>query len=185
MTIRFKFMSGDVNWETYGGQFVSKRLCNGYDGKGAVQGQDYDFHYWLVMDVRPNEDWEYGSKKDPKYWVSLAVVSPEAADPKELQAAINSYGIPADELHRFMADPLLLVECLHSCGVAACVWHGEGNNLSVLMKEARKEAQVVEMMFGFYMDRAQNMIGSTGWDTVRGDLLAGLRRFQDDEATPY
>ena len=183
MTIRFKFMSGDVNWQEYGGQFVSKRLCNGYDGKGAVQGQDYDFHYWLVMDVRPNEDWEYGSKKDPKYWVSLAVVSPEAADPKELQAAINSYGIPADELPRFMADPLFLVECLHSYGVAAYVWNGEGNNLSVLMKEARKQAQLVNMLFGFYMDRPQNKIGSTGWDTVKGDLLAGLRRYEDDEAT--
>lgn len=175
MTIRFKFMSGDVNWETYGGQFVSKKLCNGYDGKGAVKGEDYDFHYYLVMDVRPNEDWEYGSKKDPKYYVSLAVVSPEAADPKELQAAINSYGIPADELPRFMADPLFLVECLHSYGVAAHVWSGEGNNLSVLMREARKQAQLVDMMFGFYMDRAQNKIGSTGWDTVKGDLLAGLR----------
>ena len=175
MTIRFKFMSGDVNWETYGGQFVSKRLCNGYDGKGAIQGQDYDFHYWLVMDVRPNEDYERGGK-DPAYWVSLAVVSPEAADPKELQAAINSHGILADELPRFMADPLFLVECLHSYGVAAYVWNGEGNNLSMLMKEARKEAQLASgIMFGFYMDAPQNMIGSTGWDTVKGDLLAGLR----------
>ena len=181
MSIRFKFMSGDVDWQTYGGQFVSKRLANGYDGKGAVKGQDYDFHYWLVMDVRPNEDWEHGSK-DPKYWVSLAVVSPESADPKELQAAINSQGIPANELPGFMADPLFLVECLHSYSTAAYVWQGEGNNLSVLMKEARKEAQLVEMLFGFYMDRPQNMIGSTGWDCVKGDLLAGLRRYDDDEA---
>ncbi len=164
---------------------MSKKLCNGHDGKGAVQGQDYDFHYWLVMDARPNEDWEYGDKKDPKYYVSLAVVSPEAADPKELQRAIDSYGIPDDELPRYMADPMFLVECLHSCGVAAYVWQKEGNNLSVLMKEARKQAQTVEMMFGFYMDAPQNKIGSTGWDTVRGDLLAGLRRYKDDEAIPY
>jgi len=186
MSIRFKFLTGDVNWQEYGGKFVSKKLCNGYDGKGAVQGEDYDFRYWLVMDVRPNEDWEYGDKKDPKYYVSLAVVSPEAADPGELQRAIDSWGIPDDELPRYMADPMFLVECLHSYGVAAYVWQGHGNNLSALMKEARREAQLASgIMFGFYMDRAQNMIGSTGWDTVRGDLLAGLRRFQDDEATPY
>lgn len=176
MTIRFKFLTGDINWETYGGKFVSKRLANGYDGKGAVQGQDYDFHYWLVIDVRPNEDWECGDKKQPKYWVSLAVVSPEQASPEELQSAINSWGIPDDDLPWFMADPLFPVECLHSYGVAACVWQGHGNNLSLLMKEARKEAQLVEMLFGFYMDRPQNMIGSTGWDCVKGDLLAGLRR---------
>ena len=185
MTIRFKFMSGDVNWEEYGGQFVSKRLCNGYDGPGAEQGRDYDFHYWLVLSVNPNEDWEYGSKDRPKYWVSLAVVSPEAADQKELDAAARSWGMDDAETLKAKADPLFLVECLHSYGVAAYVWNGEGNNLSVLMREARKQAQTVEMMFGFYMDAPQNKIGSTGWDTVRGDLLAGLRRFQDDEATPY
>lgn len=184
MTIRFKFMSGDVNWEEYGGQFVSKRLANGYDGKGAVQGQDYDFHYWLVMDVRPDEDWEYGDKKRSKYYVSLAVVSPEQASPKELQRAIDSWGIPDDELPRFMADPMLLVECLHSYGVAAYVWQKEGSNLSALMKEARHEAQLASgIMFGFYMDAPQNRIGSTGWDCVKGDLLAGLRRYEDDEAT--
>lgn len=179
MTIRFRFMSGDVNWQTYGGQFVSKRLANGYDGKDAVQGEDYDFHYWLVMDVRPNEDYERGGK-DPAYWVSLAVVSPEAADPKELDAAVRSWGIPDSELAGFMADPLFLVECLHSYGVAAFVWRGEGNNLSALMKEARREAQLVNMLFGFYMDRPQNRIGSTGWDTVRGDIWAGARRYEDD-----
>jgi len=186
MTIRFKFLTGDVNWQTYGGQFVSKRMANGYDGKGAVKGRDYDFHYWLVMDVRPNEDWEYGDKDRPKYWVSLAVVSPEAADPKELQAAARSWGMDDADTLKAQADPLFLVECLHSYGVAAYVWNGEGNNLSVLMKEARKEAQLASgIMFGFYMDRAQNMIGSTGWDTVKGDLLARLRRYEDDEATPY
>lgn len=184
MTIRFKFLTGDVNWQTYGGKFVSKRLANGHDGKGAVRGQDYDFHYWLVMDVRPNEDWEYGDREDPKYYVSLAVVSPEQASPKELQSAINSCGIPDDELPRFMADPMFLVECLHGYGCAAHVWHGQGNNLSALMKEARYEAQLASgIMFGFYMDAPQNRIGSTGWDCVKGDLLAGLRRYEDDEAT--
>lgn len=184
MTIRFKFLTGEVNWQTYGGKFVSKKLCNGYDGEGAVKGQDYDFHYWLVMDVCPNESWEYGNKKGPKYYVSLAVVSPEAADPEELQRAIDSWGIPGDELPRYMADPMFLVECLHSYGVAAYVWQGQGNNLSVLMREARKEAQLAGgMFFGFYMDAPQNLIGSTGWDTVKGDLLAGLRRYKDGEAT--
>lgn len=179
MTIRFKFLSGDVNWKTYGGSFVSKKLCNGHDGKGAVKGQDYDFHYWFVLDVSPNEDYERGDK-EPAYYVSLAVVSPEAADPKEMDAAIGSWGLPDDRLAEYMKDPLFLVECLHSYGIAAFVWQGQGNNLSVLMKEARKQAQLAEMLFGFYMDRPQNKIGSTGWDCVRGDPLAGLRRYEDD-----
>jgi len=179
--IRFKFLSGDVNWQTYGGKFVSKRLCNGYDSKGAVKGRDCDFHYWLVLDVHPDEDWEYGDKKRSKYYVSLSVVSPEAAGPKELDAAIGSWGLFDDQLAEYMKDPLFLVECLHSYGVAAFVWQDSGNNLSKLMRAARKEAQAVEMLFGFYMDRQQNAIGSDGWDCVRGDLLAGLRRYNDEE----
>lgn len=169
--VRFKFLTGDVNWKEYGGKFVSQRLANGNDAEGAVQGVDYDFHYWFVMDVRPND-----SGDEPKYWVSLSVVSPEAADEKELQAAVRAQGIPDDELPKYLADQFFLMESLYDYGVCAVVWHSEGNNLGKLMKEARKEAQLAEMMFGFYMDRPQNALGSTGRDTVRGDLWAGAKR---------
>jgi len=36
--MRFKFLTGDVNWETYGGKWVSPKLNNG------------DFDYWLVLE---------------------------------------------------------------------------------------------------------------------------------------
>ena len=40
--MRFKFLTGDVNWQTYSGLFVSRRLNNG------------DFDYYLVLRV---ENW--------------------------------------------------------------------------------------------------------------------------------
>jgi hypothetical protein len=36
-----------------------------------------------------------------------------------------------------------------------------------------------DFFFGFAMDQAQNRIGSTGWDLIKGDLLAGLNRQPD------
>jgi len=179
MSIRFKFLTGDMNWQTYGGSFVSKKLCNGYDGKGAVKGEDYDFHYWFVMSVNPDDSWWPGDKT-PHYYVSLSVVAPEAVPDKELQDAYRCMGIEADELERLRADPLFVVECLHSYGTSACIWQGQGNNLGKLMKEARHEATVAEMMFGSYMDRQLNGLGSTGWDFVAGDPLGALaRRYED------
>ncbi len=158
MKPRFKFLTGDMNWKEYGGRFVSQRLANGYDGPGAVVGEDYDFHY---------------------YYVTLGVVAPEAVPPEEMQQAYNSVGLYPEDLERLKADPLFAVEALHSYGTYAVVWQEKGNNLNMLMAEARKEAQLCEMMFGFYMDRYVNLIGTTGWDAVRGDMLAGLRRYQE------
>jgi len=36
--MKFKFLTGDIDWITYGGKFVSERLDSGL------------FNYWLVLD---------------------------------------------------------------------------------------------------------------------------------------
>jgi hypothetical protein len=36
------------------------------------------------------------------------------------------------------------------------------------MKEARKESQLINMLFGFYMDRPENGIGQDGWGLIAG-----------------
>jgi len=74
-------------------------------------------------------------------------------------------------------DDLMKVELLASYGVYAVLSRHDGNNYRAVLKEARKEAYMASaLMFGFYMDRPQNRIGSTGWDTIQGNLLAGLDR---------
>jgi hypothetical protein len=37
--MKFKFLTGDINWQTYGGKFISKKLNNG------------EFDHWLVIEV--------------------------------------------------------------------------------------------------------------------------------------
>ena len=36
------------------------------------------------------------------------------------------------------------------------------------MREARKESQIINSLFGFYMDRVENGIGQDGWQLIAG-----------------
>lgn len=45
--------------------------------------------------------------------------------------------------------------------------------------EAKEEAKQVKMLLGFYLDAPINMLGSTGWDFLDGDVTAGLKRLEE------
>lgn len=159
---RFKFLTGDVNWLSYGGKWVSSKLNNG------------EFDYWLVMELI-NMDDACGRDNEghPTYIVSLSAVAPSEAGDK-LKSAFECCGV--DQSDECASNPLVQVECLHSYGVHTVLWQDNGNNARKLMRQARKEAQLANMLFGFYMDRAVNRIGTTGWEAIKGDLTAGLTR---------
>jgi hypothetical protein len=70
------------------------------------------------------------------------------------------------------------VELLVSYGVYATLKTRYGSNYSKMFKEARKEAICAAGLYGFYMDKRQNRIGSDGWDFQRGNVLAGLNQVQ-------
>lgn len=159
---RFSFLTGDVNWMDYGGKWVSQRMNNG------------EFDFWLVLEL-VNMDDACGRHNEgqPKYHASLCAVSPEQAA-GELDRAFACCGLNEGE-HK--DNPLVAVECLHSYGVHAVLWQDSGNNAHRLMRQAKHEAMITcGFMFGFAMDRAQNKIGTTGWEAIRGDLTAGLAR---------
>lgn len=163
--IKFKFLTGDMNWKVYGGKFVSPKLNNG------------DFDYWLVLEVI-NMHEATGEENQPKYNVSLHAVSPDQAGQENLDKALESCGCPDVEL-----TDLIKVETLDSYGVHAVLWHENGNNLNKLLKAAREQAQCINGLFGFYMDRPENKIGSTGWEFIKGDLNSGLARIIDSGST--
>lgn len=163
MSLKFKFLTGDVNWQDYGGKFVSKRLNNG------------EFDYWLIIEVINMLD-ATGEDIGGKYAVSLLSVSPSEAGEDNLARAFECCGLDAEDQSDLRANPLVQVEALASYGIYAQLKTTGGNNLSKLMREIRKEAALSTMLYGFYMDRPENRIGSTGWDLQRGNLLAGLDR---------
>lgn len=159
MRPRFKFLTGDVNWLQYGGKWISGKLTNG------------EFAYWLVLELVNMWD-ATGDEKQDKYVVELSAVSPEQAGESGLKQAFDSCGVP-DESKQ---DALCQVEALHSYGIKANLVSRSGGNAHKLLREVKREAMAVEGLFGFYMDRPENRIGSTGWEFIKGDLNSALAR---------
>lgn len=158
--MKWSILSGDINWETYGGKLVAGPFDNG------------DFAYWLVLDI---VNWaeavgeDEASEIDGTHNVTLSVVAPSECPADQLQGAIDSCGWEEMELD----SPLALVWLLHDYGIFASVWN-ENGSLKDLLRQGKQEAKTCEFLFGFYLDRPQNAIGSTGWDLLRGDLMAGI-----------
>lgn len=157
--VRFKFLTGDVNWLDYGGKWVSNRLNNG------------DWDYWLVIELLNWHD-AVGEREAPaKYNVEVSAVSPEAAGEENLKRAKECCGVEDD------CNTLTLVEALHSYGVKAVLHSESGDNAHKLLKKAREEAKVQgDFLFGFAMDRTQNRIGDSGWDFISGNIGKNLFR---------
>lgn len=163
--LHFKMLCGDINWQDYGGKFVSKKLNNG------------DWDYWLVISVDNTED--YGDFKF-KYIVSVQAVSPKAAGEAELKRAFESLGLIEEDINQ--ADPLTQVQALAEYGIYANLWTGTGNNIKQLMHEAHREVAGINILFGFYMDRQENALGADGWDFIGGNVYGALNP-QEHERT--
>ena len=153
--MKWSFLSGDMNFEDYGGKFVSPPLNN------------VEFYYWLVLDVL---NWEnaVGEREageiDGTHNVTLSAVAPSECPVDALQSAIDSCGCENVDID----DPLILVELLHSYGIYATIWEKDGK-LKDLLREGKEKAEIMGVtLFGFAMDCPQNAIGATGWDWLRG-----------------
>ena len=139
-------------------RLISKKLNNG------------DFDYWLIIEVLYMD--EMVPDPDFKYMVTLQAVSPDEAGEKELNSALESFGW--EDIDRSELTDWQRVGLLSESGCYAQLWNDGGDNLKKLLKEAHNQAKISDIMFGFMMDRPINMIGSTGWDFIKGDILAGL-----------
>jgi len=166
-SLKFRFLTGDVNWQEYGGKFVSKRLNNG------------EFAYWLVIEVVNLRD-ACDDDNNDEYAVSLLSVSPTEAGQTNVDAALSCCGFNDEELTQAdSGNELIKVEALAGYGIFATLWSETGNNLNQLMRDARAQANASQLLYGFMMDSPQNRIGSSGWDCQRGDITAGLRRMEE------
>ena len=157
--MRFKFLTGDVNWQRYGGKFISNKLNNG------------DWDYYLVLDIVNLEDCDFPDRDKDLYNVSIHAVSPQAAGKENLDKAFACCGFDDEFLEKYESNELIQVEALATYGIFAQLWNRSGKNVNKLLTEARKEAKIAEMLFGFYMDRPQNGIGQSGWDCISGQDL--------------
>jgi len=144
-------------------KWISQKLNNG------------EFDYWLVVDTKYLPAWmgEGEARRLGKHVVTISVVAPSEAGDEHLAAAVEFRGwIEQGRSIKELSDEEK-VELLDEYGTRAVVWESIGNNLRKLLREAKEEAQKVEGLFGFYMDRAQNRMGNTGWDFIKGDIGFG------------
>ena len=177
--MEFDFLIGDSSWETYGGRWISKEAFH-----------NGDFQYWLVLEFINMLD----ATGDPMLLVEIDAVSPEEAGSEQLQSAVDSMGLDNDMLAQLKDDHRLQVECLHMYGIHAPLWNKEfplteqqvndddySNLAEQAVKEARQVAPGLVGLFGFAMDGYVNRLGSTGWDFITGDAMAGLDRWRESQ----
>lgn len=158
--MKLKFLTGDINWREYGAKWISPRQHNG------------DWPYWLVVEFINWKDTTGEKFNGNKYAVTISAISPEAAGIDNLHKATEYCGV--DEIPEDDESKVLL---LSDYGVQAQLGVLNGNNANDLMKQARKECEIItSVAFGFEMDKIKNDLGATGWDLIKGNPLRALER---------
>ena len=131
-----------------------------------------DFDYYIILEFMNWEETCGERNNNMKYHVDLSCVAPSQVGVDAFARAADCCGMdPASDW-----EEVQKVEMLHSYGIMAHLWQANGNNIKKLLQAAKKEAQLCEMLFGFYMDKAQNRCGSTGWEFLRNDINSGIAR---------
>lgn len=145
------------------------------DAKNWTSEVYKDSNWPLVFIIRCQycEYWDSEWAKQGKYHFSINAVSPKAAK-KKIDSACQSMSMSREDFDKYPIE--VQAEILLDYGTAATLWQRQGNNMGKLLKAAKEELGVIWIMFGFYMDKPLNAIGSTGWDWIRGDILGGLKK---------
>lgn len=158
--MKTRFLCGDVDWQTHGGKFITKKLNNG------------DWDYWLVLDFMNLDKLDLAMGND-KYRVDILAVSLQAAGQNKIDTALEFWGAENLDAIRPEYRNDVAIEALLDYGVYAPLQTFAGNNCQKVLKEARAQLECISKLFGFYMDKPKNIVGNTGWDFIKGDLGLG------------
>jgi len=158
--MKFEFLTGDCDWVSYGGIWVSPKLEAG------------GFNYWVAIRFDNMED--LGCDDDGKYMVTVCAVAPGLLEEEEMQSILRQL----DEQWWVGMSPeyqdLVLVEEVLMYGSYAPVWTKTGNNYRKLMQDARAVGNNVAKYPWSYFNQTANALGSSMLDFMHGDMLAGL-----------
>ncbi len=169
--IKWEFLTGDVNWMEHGGTVVSVKQNNG------------EFDYWLVIEWVPLIEYDefeiVGSMEmsavAPSQFENLEDACPDTPPSEmtewELVNAVRGYAGGA----RTDSDDVTY----HTDDEDGASVEGYEKEIDALLLTMQEEAVRVTTLFGFYMDKYQNGVGSTGWDFLKGDVMAGLSRMME------
>lgn len=157
-----------LKWKQIGEyKFISQKLNNG------------DWDYYLFIDTIDMEE-AYG---ELGFLAEIAAVSIEAAGKANVSKAIESCGSCYDPTNTNKEyEEGVIAEYLFDYGVRANLWNKHDKNAkepSKLIEMAKKESEAIHGLFGFYMDKAQNRIGATGWDFIKGEIMPKFEEIEE------
>lgn len=155
--MNLKQVGGDISYKQYGGIFATKKLNNS------------DFDYWLFVELINMEE-ATGDTDTDTYMITIKAVSPTEPSEDTKKSALYSLGLESHNDKIDDIEPFEMAKILNEYGTGAVVFSESGNNAEELFKTARKECELISSLFGFYMDRQQNMIGNSGWDFIKGEI---------------
>jgi len=132
----------------------------------------YHFVEYTDMDDACGRD----NEGHPKYHVQLKEVDLNAIPRKQVDSALDSCGMEYRD--RQMLPEEGIAEACQSYGAYAPMWEGSSNNLSKLLREARRQSRMLDDEAERYerLSRPVNAIGSSALEYMQGDLISPLAR---------
>lgn len=161
--VRFKFLTGDVNWREYGGKFISQKLHH--------KDEDGEFDYVIVKEFIPWEGKQYDDC-EPYAQGVVYMVAPDLVPGETKLSAIRFSGFEGYDETKF--DFEMWVDIIQSYGTAGPVGSFEGTPQQVL-REMNKRAQDVVDNTLHYIGQEANKIGATVLDFMKGDTIPWLK----------
>jgi hypothetical protein len=161
----FKWLTGDVNWQDYGGKWY-RRV-----GKRGKLYHVITFSNWEDL---IGSDAEGG----PRYHCELDAVDLGDIPNETQRSALRSIGIDS-EIPEDWGDPeLVRMEACHSHGAKAPLWELSGNNVRKLLTEARQTSRDLQprKAHAKAMGQRVNQLGSTAREYMKGDIQSGILR---------
>ncbi len=128
MSVKFKFLTGDVNWSQYGGKWISQKFSN------------CTTDFWLVREIINWEE-QNQSTYDGKYTVTLSSVYPDNYNLDSRASALRLCFGDNTDWNEISEEQR--IEALHAYGggIVEKRWHG--NNFSLLFKECQTLANML------------------------------------------
>jgi hypothetical protein len=164
----FKFLTGDVNWEDYGGKWYRQTSPSTY----------------LVMSIFCWEE-ETGELGPEESTHNVELSEVDLSDEESLTEALRSSGWEIEDgkvVNSYdgseVGGELAMVEAMHGYGCKAPLGNWNGSDIKRLMTKAGKKAALLDdpEEYEDALNRPVNAIGSTAREFQRGEMVAPILR---------
>ena len=121
-------------------------------------------------------------------YVNLTAVCPSVVEAGEMRAAADSMGMDINEDAEIDTPEVALMLAEYGIGAPIGTWEIDSpdgrigwearpvlrKDCEAVMREVRQVIAAQRIFIGFELDQPVNLLGTTGWDAMRGDMIAGV-----------